>query len=174
MQFPLIKILMARAPTLLFVALTLLSTPSSGMEDVRLNALKVAYVYNFTKFIEWQQEPSDNFRICINTDNQALIKEFSKIEKKGPKITILDDYLDNPNQWRDCQVVYLENPRQLPQHTANHFPNTLLVSSVESENVQIYFVLINNKLRFSIGKERAEQSGLSISSKLLRLAHEVY
>ncbi len=160
--------------SLLFSALALLPTLTWGLDDLRLNALKAAYIYNFTKFIDWQQRPTDGFRICLNTENKSLIDEFKKIEQKGPKVVVLNDYLDDSNFWKDCQIIYLETPLQAADKKAIEFPNTLLVSEVKSESDHIRFVLINNKLRFSIGKDRAERAGLSISSKLLRLAHEVY
>lgn len=163
-----------RAYRLIPLALLLLSSATMGMDEKRLNKLKVAYIYNFTKFIEWKKAPTDQFNICLKTQNKALIGAFSEIEKKGPKITVLTADSNNEEHWETCQIIYLESPIMLSEKTIESLPNTLLVSEVKSESAQIYFILINNKLRFSISKNRAEQAGLSISSKLLRLAHEVY
>ncbi|MGH1370891.1 MAG: YfiR family protein [Cellvibrionaceae bacterium] len=168
------RIAMITRRLFLFAFVTVMPTTAWAMDEIRLNALKVAYVYNFTKFIEWQERPAGGFRICLNTENQALIREFEKIEKKGPRVIVLNDDKDAPTQWNDCQIIYLETPLELPENSTRSFDNTLLVSEMKSEDAQIYFVLINNKLRFSIGKDRAEKAGLSISSKLLRLAHEIY
>lgn len=143
------------------------------MDTARLNKLKVAYVYNFTKFIEWRNGPTKNFTICLFTKNLELIKEFSHIEKRGPSIKVMEDQPEINSDSTSCQIIYLGSEAQ---KISNDFSglNTLLVSETKNKDAQIYFVLIDNKLRFSIGKERAEQMGLSISSKLLRLAHEVY
>lgn len=174
MQHPFINTHSKLSRSLLLVALTLISVTSWGMDAVRLNALKVAYIYNFTKFIEWQHKPADQFNICLNTENKELINAFSKIEKKGYRITVINDFKNEPSEWKACQIVYIENPLRLSTNNIEHHANTLLISEVKNENAQIYFILINNKLRFNIGKNRAEEAGLSISSKLLRLAHEVY
>ncbi len=159
---------------LLFVSSTLVSQFVWSMDADRLNQLKVAYVYNFTKFIEWKNTELNNFDVCLNIRNEDLAKEFSKLTAKGLRIRRIENDDTTTNDWRECHIIYLDSPLSLASDSIRTFPDALIISEVKDESAQIYFTLINNKLRFSIGRDRAEQAGLSISSKLLRLAHEVY
>lgn len=143
--------------------------------------VKLAFLYNFTKFVEW---PAGSFRsagaplaICVIGDdpfNSALEGELRIRTVGGHPVEIKtlrpDDTLNT------CHIVFVpatEKSQAARIVRSLKRSNTLTVGESEGFAAQggiINLTVEGNKLHFEINPIAAELAGLKISSKLLNLA----
>lgn len=155
-------------------------------------SLRVAFVYQFIKFIEWpNQSAAPTLRLCalgatgdaksalLSLNGQPVPVPSQKVGGKSVvKQAIELVYLDDPAlamaQLKTCHMVYrpargipIALPQQLP-------PGVLFVADnpqPSEANVGIALGLnFEGHLEFSISQSAANQAGVSISSQLLKLA----
>jgi hypothetical protein len=145
-------------------------------------AVKAAFLYNFTKFVEWPgsafPQPSTAFVVCAFADG-AFRKELENIlqseQVRGRPIAIAPASLEDP---RGCHIAYfaqgdaarqgriLDGLKRSPVLTVGEGRRFL------EQGGLIAFMLENDRVRFAINRRAADSAGLSISSKLLRVARE--
>jgi hypothetical protein len=143
--------------------------------------LKLAFLYNFIKFIEW---PSDSFRgpgtslmICIigndpfNPDLEADLRTRT-VGSHPVEVKTL-----RPNDALSvCHMVFVpvtEKSQAARIVSALKGSSTLTVGEIEGFAVQggiINLTIEENKLHFEVNPLAAERAGLKISSKLLSMA----
>ena len=148
--------------------------------ETREDAIKAAFLYNFTKFIEWPQSAFPNattpFTVCAFADT-AFRKELESImseeQVQGRPITIAPP---NTDDFRTCHLAYFSKAdgdryqkglaavRQAPVLTVGEGQRFL------EQGGLVAFLLEHDRVRFAISKRAAEAAGLSVSSKLLRVA----
>ena len=142
--------------------------------------IKAAFLYNFAKFIEW---PADAFAddnapmtLCVLGD-ASLEEAFGLVEGKsvkGRKLKVL--HLKTLNAKQACHIIFIsssENDRVAKILPRMKNQNSLTVGEAEEfigQGGMINFVVKQNKIRFDIHIKPAKQAGLTISSKLLKLA----
>lgn len=146
------------------------------------NAVKAAFLYNFTKFVEWPanafEGPRSPFRVCVFAD-AAFRRDLEGMlagESVGARpVTVSAD----PREVRGCHVAYfgtaamerasqlLPSLRQTPVLTVGEGPRFL------EQGGLIAFALEQNRVRFDVNKAAMDRSGLVVSSKLLRVARHV-
>lgn len=143
-------------------------------------ALKSAYLYQFTLFIEWPvdafDDPNDPIVVCVLGDDPF-----------GPFLDALNQKTSQarPLQVRrvprvkdagGCHVLFIsasERARLTAVLASLANRRVLTVSDIEGfagAGGIVEFVPVENKIRFGINLEAAKKSGLRISSKLLSLA----
>jgi hypothetical protein len=174
----------ARRYRVLLALLILHLTAGAHAQTARVDQLKAAFVYNFTKFIEW---PSQSF-----TDVNAAI--VIGVLGDSPMAAVLDDLV------RDRKVnghpITVRTIQSAAEAASTHI---LFVGATESSRwaqVQaaietrpvvtvgespsfarsggtINFVVQDDKLRFEINMTAAERSGVKISAQLQKLAAAV-
>ena len=141
--------------------------------------VKAAFLYNFTKFVEWPSsaltERSD-FQLCVLGED-PFGKSLKMVEDEkvaGRRITLLrTPKLAEPE---GCHILFISRSER------NRIPEILLdlgtapvltvsdTSGFLDQGGIINFVLEGSKVRFEINQAAAERAGIKISSKLLRLA----
>lgn len=146
-------------------------------------AVKAAFLYNFTKFVEWPPEtfPDERsqFRVCVLGDDPfgkglGVIGDESVA---GRRISLLRS--GEIRQPEDCQILFISRSEKerLPQLLAELGRAPVLTvgdsGGFLDQGVIINFTLEGSKVRFEINQEAAERAGIKISSKLLRLATRV-
>ncbi len=158
----------------------LLSTPFFVASAYASEAsLRVAFVYNFLKFIEWPQAKNQPISLCALGAGEATRQALAQVEKKSRQqrpvhIIYLDNNADVGNSLDSCQMVYrpvsgehLLLPQLLPS-------GVLLVADEPSaSDSQVGIALIrttDNRIEFLINKQAVMRSGVKISSQLLKLA----
>jgi hypothetical protein len=159
------------------------SVPARANQTTNENDVKAAFLYNFTKFIEWPPPPApaaDPFRLCVLAD-----AEFTRAVDS----TIADESVDgrrllrvapqSVDEVRGCAILYvgrgyldrgerlLAAARDLPVLTVGEG------SQFVEHGGAIGFVLENNRVRFDVSSRAVQRSGLKVSSKLLRVARSV-
>lgn len=141
-------------------------------------SLRVAFVYNFLKFIEWPQ-PSAPISLCALGAEGMTRQSLAQLEKKSRQqrqiqVVYLDQMNDLQEHLGSCQMIYRPDtgvdfvvPAYLP-------PGVLLVADEPDPNdKQVAIALIrtlDNRIEFVINENAIEQSGAKVSSQLLKLA----
>jgi YfiR/HmsC-like len=171
-------------PRLILCAL-LLASPATGRTEAiaREYDVKAAFLYNFTKFVDWPpsafHDDRSSLRLCVLGEDpfggslQTIVKE----EVAGRKITVLrSGWISDPS---GCQILFVSRSeeKRLTQILATvRGAPVLTVGDVEGfleKGGIINFTLQGSKIRFEINQESADRAGIKISSKLLRLATRI-
>ena len=144
--------------------------------------VKAAFLYNFTKFVEWPPpafaEGNGALRLCVLGDDpfgrslNAAVGEGEEVE--GHKLIVMR--ADTLARAGGCQVLFVSRSERerLPQILAPLKSSPVLTvgdtKGFLDQGGIVNFILEGSKVRFEINPAAAEQAGLKISSKLLRLA----
>jgi YfiR/HmsC-like len=174
-----------RALVVVLLAVALLARPAAAQQSSSGEAaIKAVYLYNFTKFVDWPEAAfggsSAPFVVCTFGDNdfrRELRGVMYREQVHGRPITIMEP--DANDDLRTCHLVYFGNDdpdrmarrlaalRQAPVLTVGEGQRFL------DQGGQIAFVIEDNRVRFDIRQEPAATAGLTVSSKLLRVARQV-
>jgi hypothetical protein len=142
--------------------------------------LKAVYLYKFTNFVEWPQgigEPAEPFRVCIVAAREmtAIVERTMREESvNGRRVQTLTP--DSGDDARKCQVLFIgasAMPRARSLIAAVRDLPVLTVGDGEQFLAQggvIGFVREETRVRFEISLDNARRAGLTISSRLLRIA----
>ena len=148
---------------------------STGAQDVSLEyRVKAAYLFNFTKFVEWPRDSGDGpVTICVAGRNVfgGVLTELVRGELVHGR-PIETRLVVAPTS--DCHVLfvprgaaaaaYLRAARDMPVFTVGESSDFLSLGGVAN------FILDGANVRFEIDADAAERAGLRVSSRLLRLA----
>jgi hypothetical protein len=147
------------------------------------NEVKAAFLYNFAKYVEWPPAAFDadgTFRLCVLAD-AAFLKHVDAIVA-GETIDGRKVIRQTPaaaDSARACQILFvgrgeLDRAERLlsavqgaPVLTVSDAPNFL------NRGGTIAFTREGDRVRFDVNLTEAQRSGLSISSRLLRVARRV-
>lgn len=138
-------------------------------------ALKAAYIYNFALFTTWPENASAStrFDVCATPDTplwDSLQRLNGKLVDERPWTVVeLDSAIAG-----QCRIVVLSGAVSLPELAAGAGALVIDDGSVEGPSTAA-ITLINEQehIRFDVDTRKASNSGLTFSSKLLRLARNV-
>jgi len=167
----------------LWLILTLFDTTSPCLAEEADDGykLKVAYLYNFTKFVEWPEAKSiaSRFGVCVLGANSFgnLLEPLREQKALGLPIEIL--VVTSPDQADTCHILFISASEQkrigsLVKAWAGK--GILTVGDTDGyakSGVAINFMFRHSRLRFAINPDAALSNGLRIRSGLLRLAEIV-
>jgi hypothetical protein len=143
--------------------------------------VKAAYIYNFTKFLEWKQTDSEYFTIIVlgKSNVTSLLYKIANKEKINGK-TIVVNEISDLYDLGFCNILYL------PTEEKDRFYDTLkkikgkkvlLVTNSNNfaeKGAGINFLQVGNKIKFEINRKVLESEGIIPNSSLLSLAYKVY
>ena len=172
-----------RCGTVLVLLAMILTTVVSGQTATEYE-LKAAFLYNFTKFVEWPGESfpaSDSpLRLCV-LGNDPFGSELSQVTEGkvvgGHPVQVA--LLDNWHRARDCQLVFITSSELTPLRDILHGlrgTSALTVGDSKSfaeEGGMIRLLIEGERMRFEVNLRAASEAHLKISSKLLSLAKAV-
>jgi len=140
-------------------------------------ALKAVFIYNFTKYIQWDEpEISGNFSIGI-IGNSAVSHTLEKISQNnrvnGKKIIIR--YFMVPEEIEACNILFITEKLSFPlaailEKTSK---KTLTVSEEQGfakMGTAFNFIIKDDKLKFEANLKVIYAAGVRVSSQLLKLA----
>ena len=147
---------------------------------VDIDELKIAFVYNFSKYISWPESAfatAEDFTFCV-AGKPSLISKFNLL---GGQITnektIRVLVLHAPEEAiQECHVLYIsaDYETDTPRLLASLGDKALLTvgddSNFTEQGGMIELMEVDNKITFSINNSQAQAKNLDISSRLLRLA----
>lgn len=154
-------------------------------EELTEYQVKAAFIYNFTKFVEW---PPDTFvnsgaplRICVlgeNSIGQELMRTVNGKKMNGHDL-IVSSFSEMPMA-RGCQVLFIGAAERwrTPQVLQSLRGGTVLTVGESNDFIRvggiIRFVVEEGKVRFEVNLAASQQARLKISAKLLSLARTVW
>ena len=169
------KMITERSAAVTLITFVSLFWSATGHAELnKLDKLKAAYLFNFSKYISWPAESFEDEKAPINLCLQAT-KEFVDFTRElthnrtvGQAKRVVN--VIDGNDLGHCHIRYLTSEAHtlLPDTQ-----NTLVVSSDKGLNIpqtSIWFFREGSKLRFEIDLSKARNLNLSISSELLKLA----
>jgi hypothetical protein len=153
---------------------------SFRMAGPDINAkIKVVFLHQISKYIQWPVEPSKNgFTIGLYGEYPEMLSELNKlaVEKKhGDQPYIIIQYR-NISEIKPCHVLYLtpENNGEISKVMERiKGQNTLLVTDNEGMTKKgscINFFYEDNKQRFEVSNQNVKQQGLKMSTQLSTIA----
>ncbi len=141
----------------IFIIFILLGCTSAlGNEIVTQESLEAAFIFNFLKFVQWN-DTRPTYDICIPDDENLRKVATALLEGKA----LNDRQIDVVNRTDNCHV--------LVSSTSPNPDSTLTIGSLD-QGAMFEFLVIDNKLKFAINIDNIRKSKLKISSQLLRLA----
>jgi hypothetical protein len=160
----------------LILPLLLLLSINGKSQAVNEFEIKAVFIYNFTKFIQWPEEsfePSqDKFIIGVLGENvfgKYLEEAVTGESYRSRPIEV--KYFATPKDVKHCQILYVGESVNRTKFTAG-LPVLTVGERADfmEQNGIMKFYNEGNKVRFEINQSAADAAGLTISSKLLRLA----
>ena len=141
--------------------------------------IKVAYLYNFTKLIEWPNDSKQgNFIVGILGSNLTLVGELNKMAASKmvstQKIEIKN--ISSAAEAAQCHIVYIlpDNSSQLGELVNKVKSSSILIVTENQGLVKqgsgINFVVIDNKLKYELNKQNIENHKLKVGSQLETMA----
>lgn len=145
--------------------------------------VKAAYLYNFTRFVEWRPEefaaPDEPFVIGILGDRQTAeyLKEIVRGETVENHPIVVQQY-GTVGEVRNCQILFLGSGEAFRARESIAELNRKGILTVsDADNFlrwggMIRFFSRDNKIRIQINTGAARAGQLQISSKLLSIASD--
>ena len=141
----------------IIIILMLLGCPFAyGNEIVSEESLEAAFIFNFLKFVEWNDDRA-TYDICIPEDENLRKVAAGLLEGK----TLNSRQITVVNRTDTCHVLVSNTPPS---------PDTTLTIGSVDQGAMFEFMVIDNKLKFAININNIRKSKLKISSQLLKLA----
>lgn len=142
--------------------------------------IKAAFLYNFTKFVEW---PADRFGsaeepIVIGVLGRNQFGDELENIVQGRKVgghPLAIQHCETVTEAARTHVVFVsaDDEALLKGLAAARFPGVLIVSDADSRGAMIEFITVGDKVRFEIDVAAAERAGLKVSAQLQKLATKV-
>jgi hypothetical protein len=146
--------------------------------------VKAAFLFNFTRFVEWPaaafEEPGSPLIIGVVGTNPfgTHLEETIKGEEINGHPLVLQ-YFKTVGEIASCHILYIniENKEEIKKALTNARASAVLtvsdLSNFTKQGGMVRFVTEDSKTRIRINLEVAKAAGLTISSKLLKLAEIV-
>ena len=142
--------------------------------------LKAEFIYNFTRYIDWDIVDEGNDFVIGVIGSSAVTGPLADIAKtstvKNKKIIIRQ--FDSPEEISYCNILFISaNSSFSLSSILSKVSKGMLPISEEAgfaeQGSAFNFVIVNDKLRFEANMKSIAASGLKISSQLLKLAIRV-
>lgn len=141
--------------------------------------LRVAFVYNFLKFIEWPELSGTQFSLCALGAQDVTRQSLAQLDNKPYQqrrihVVYIDAVADISEKLSSCQLLYVPSTgadMPLPQP----FPAgvLLVVDEADPADTRVGIALMrtaDNRIEFVMNEQSIQQAGVKVSSQLLKLA----
>ncbi len=141
--------------------------------------VKAAYLLNFGKFVKWpSSEPvTESFAICIlGEDPFGKVLDATIRDEKVDGKPIVARRIAHGQDVSGCKVLFLgrSEEKQLSKLLPGlQKAGILTVSDIPGfldHNGMIQFTFVGNRIRFEVNLDSVQESGLTLSSELLKVA----
>ena len=140
----------------------------------RSEKLQAAYLFNFTKFIQWPDSgnrfarTSVNICIVASVPFSAFITELVEGKKVGKIKTPV--VVSNLSANTRCDIVYVQADNFVVSESLEEVLLVAATPTILPDQATITFYEDNKRLRFEVDMREIERLKLKISSELLKLA----
>ncbi len=141
--------------------------------------LRVAFVYNFLKFIEWPELKGSQFTLCALGAQDVTRQSLAQLDNKPHqhrriRVVHIDTVDEIAQHINSCQLLYVPTTGadiQLPQP----FPAgvLLVVDEADANDARVGIALLrttDNRIEFVMNEQAIQHAGVKVSSQLLKLA----
>lgn len=136
----------------------------------KVDKLKAAYMYNFTRFISWPADHPQHLVFCVQQPTDFVAFFHALINSKLGRDKRNDLRIIELSAAARCDLAYLPGPQiDFPALT----PATLIITDAPAPPglaAVFTFYQEHNRLRFEIDTAQSERLNLTISSELLKVA----
>jgi len=144
------------------------------------SSVEAAFLYNFALFTEWPDLPANEFSICVMANGPVLkaLEPFMKKQVKDRPVRAIG--ISDASNILSCQILFIgESKHGDIGNLARQIGKApvLVVSeenSYDPKNVIISLVIQQKRIGFKINLSSARANSLTLSSKLLKLAQQIY
>lgn len=140
--------------------------------------LKAAFIYNFTRFIEWDTLNNREEFIIAVINSSPITEAFEEIARtktvNNKKIIIRHFY--TAEEIGECDILFIAENSKIPLQKIldkTKSKNTLTISEQDGyakRGTAINFIIVNSKLKFEANTKAISSAGLTASAQLLKLA----
>lgn len=161
--------IMKKIVLLLVVLLTGIVSNNLAAQESKYKAL---YLFNFTKYINWENE-----EITIGViGNSPVLIELQSLVKQNPKINLVK--IAGDEKVSECDMIFLPSAqgRNFNLINSKSKRNVIIVSEDEdfiSKGAEMAFYVENDKLKFMVSRSALDDSGIKMSSTFLSNARMV-
>jgi hypothetical protein len=146
--------------------------------------VKAAFIYNFSKFIDWPEEASpkegEAFVIGLLGENPFgdHLKNLKNHKVNGRRIEIQEYTLIEDA--RHCHILFISNSERkniqkiLGKLTGKHILTVSDIAGFTDQGGMIDFIIAKDKIAFVINRGAMEKEGLEPNSQLLKLAKKIF
>jgi len=156
------------------------SSDPDAHESLSEYEVKAAFLFNFAKFVKWPERSAPSITVCVLAEDAVE----RTIEKTIGGKTLRDKpvVVKRPADLEDhdCQILFISDSRRTELARILRSMNGASVLTVGETDAFaerggiINFRTENDRVRFEINPEAAQNAGLEISSQLLKLATIVH
>lgn len=147
------------------------ATPAAGGLETKIQA---AYLFNFTRFVEWPSLPDEAITICVVGDEAVggMLADLSGRQAKGRPLKVEQGSPADPGR---CQILYISQSDHrlgdlLAKVKGEHVLTVSDAANFTRHGGVIGFYAEGGKLKLEINQDKAKAANLKISSKLLEIA----
>lgn len=159
-----------------------LAFPARADERIQADrtSVEAAFLYNFALFTDWPALPDPEFNLCVLGDD-GMLEALGAVKTRQLKDKpILVRKIDSSKQWQGCQVLFVGNAEHRAikdLHELSGAAPMLLVAEEGAFDVQNATIVLGEqqgRISFRINRSEAARRSMTFSSKLLKLATQVY
>lgn len=142
--------------------------------------LKSAFIYNFATFIDWPKGMGNSLTLCVAVPDDA-INYFSALEGKpvgSMKVSVRR--LTQDDSAEGCRILFVaESESGSFEDWLSEVDDEQVLTVAESEGwlnkgVVMDLMIQDKRVVFDVNLDAARGEGITINSRLLRLARKVY
>lgn len=139
--------------------------------------LKAVFIYNFTKYIDWDNGDAENKFIIGILGPSPLDRPINEIARtnsiKNKRIIL--KHFSKAEDISYCHILFIPRNNRIPlQSVLDKIDKGVLTISEEAgfarQGSAINFVVNNDKLKFEVNLKAISSAGLKAGSQLLKLA----
>lgn len=146
--------------------------------EADLKSIECALAYRIMHFTD-VRAVGNQFNLCVNGDNEIF--KLLNSQLKGKKFKDKDIRVLNVKNYEisGCSFLYIGRESNISEDVINkEISNSKIIvvssSPLRKNHTLIFFKQNKDKIEFSVNKTLLDNNKMSISSKVLRLASEVY
>ncbi len=152
----------------------------AGSAFSQVSMFKALYIFNFTKYVNWQDNIVDDFVICIlgQSDITDNLIRISKTRKVNNKTLVVKDVNANGNLPK-CDIIFVSRGSSNEIDKVSSYykdSNTLIITEKNNSIAKgscINMINTNGKIEFEISKNNCVLHHLIISEKLYALGSKI-
>lgn len=142
--------------------------------------MKVGYLYNFAKYVQWPDEQRSTLRFCVAGDDGLGKALDTLIGKPVRTMQIAVRHAVSPQEIPQCDLIFVAEG-QAPllsrvRQAVNGYPVLIVTESADvlPKGAMVALIQSDNRIVFEVDLSTARQVGLQVSGKMLQVARKVH